>query len=296
MTTFQKIIKYGAIAFGVYLCVIIISAIIFTLTTIFGITIGISQLGENWNRRDNSTNSSSNEIIESQSYEYTDIKKLDIELSLCKFNIVVDNTLTNNLKVEIRNDSNKIYSKQSGSELRIEDDTLTSMDFFKSKNIVPEVIISIPNNYEFEIADIKVNINESNVEKLYGKNVKIETGGGRVIVKEVVANELNIEGGAGEIIVENSKAERLDFEAGVGNAEITTEVTNRADINSAVGRLELNLLGNKENYMIIPSVGIGAVTVDNEKAVSKNVIGSGNQRISIDAGVGEVVVNFIENV
>lgn len=294
MTTFQKIIKYGAIAFGIYLCVIIISAIIFTLTTIFGITLGISQLEENWNSRDDSTNSSSNEIIESQSYDYTDIKKLDVELSLCKFNVVVDNTLTNNLKVEIRNDSNKIYSKQSGSELRIEDETLTSMDFFKSNDIVPEVIISIPDNYEFEVADIKVNINESNIEKIYGKKVKIETGGGRVVIKDIVANELDIEGGAGEIIVENLKVEILDFEAGIGNAEVTAEITNRADIDSGVGRLELNLLGNKDNYMIIPSVGIGAVTVDNEKAVSKNVIGSGSQKISIDAGVGEVVVNFAQ--
>ena len=294
MTTFQKIIKYEAIAFGIYLCVIIISAIIFTLTAIFGITIGISQLEESWNNSNDIVNSGSNEIIESQSYDYTDIKKLDVELSLCKFDIVVDNTLTNNLKVEIRNGSNKIYSEQSGSNLKIEDDTITSMDFFKSRNIVPEIIISIPDNYEFESADIKVSINESNIEQLYGKKVKIETGGGRVVIKDIVADELDIEGGAGEIIVENSRAERLDFEAGVGNAEITTEVMNRADIDSGVGKLELNLLGNRDNYMIIPSVGIGAVIVDNEKAVSKNVIGSGNQKISIDAGVGEVVVNFAQ--
>ena len=294
MTTFQKIIKYGAIAFGIYLCGIIISAIIFTLTAIFGITIGISQLEESWNNSNDIVNSNSNEITESQSYDYTDIKKLDVELSLCKFDIVVDNTLTNNLKVEIRNGSNKIYSEQSGSNLKIEDDTITSMDFFKSRNIVPEIIISIPDNYEFESADIKVTINESNIEQLYGKKVKIETGGGRVVIKDIVADELDIEGGAGEIIVENSRAERLDFEAGVGNAEITTEVMNRADIDSGVGKLELNLLGNRDNYMIIPSVGIGAVIVDNEKAVSKNVIGSGNQKISIDAGIGEVVVNFAQ--
>ena len=145
-----------------------------------------------------------------------------------------------------------------------------------------------------DLNNMVCNINESNIEKIYGNKVKIETGGGRVVIKNIVANELDIEGGAGEIIVENLKAEILDFEAGIGNAEVTAEITNRADIDSGVGRLELNLLGNKDNYMIIPSVGIGAVTVDNEKVVSKNVIGSGNQKISIDAGVGEVVVNFAQ--
>ena len=65
----------------------------------------------------------------------------------------------------------KFILSKVGSNLKIEDDTITSMDFFKSRNIVPEIIISIPDNYEFESADIKVTINESNIEQLYGKKV-----------------------------------------------------------------------------------------------------------------------------
>ena len=44
MTPLQKIIKYGAIAFGTYLSVVIIGCIIFAITAIFGITVGI----EHW--------------------------------------------------------------------------------------------------------------------------------------------------------------------------------------------------------------------------------------------------------
>ena len=47
MTTLQKIIKYGAIAFGTCLSFIIISSIIVVFTTIFGITIGIEQWQSN---------------------------------------------------------------------------------------------------------------------------------------------------------------------------------------------------------------------------------------------------------
>ena len=37
MTSLQKIIKYGAIAFGFYLVFVILSAIIFSITAVFGI-------------------------------------------------------------------------------------------------------------------------------------------------------------------------------------------------------------------------------------------------------------------
>jgi len=42
MTSLQKVIKYGAMAFGFYLVFVIISAIVFGITTIFGISFGIN--------------------------------------------------------------------------------------------------------------------------------------------------------------------------------------------------------------------------------------------------------------
>ena len=42
MTPLQKGIKYGAIAFGFYLVFVILSAIIYGITAIFGISIGIN--------------------------------------------------------------------------------------------------------------------------------------------------------------------------------------------------------------------------------------------------------------
>lgn len=285
MTTFQKIIKYAAIAFGAYLCVMIISAIILGITTIFGITAGINAIEE--------STYNNTEIIESANYEYTNIEKLDIELGMCKLNIKNDDTLTDKIKVEMKNTSDKIYCKQTGNELKIEDDKNVSINFFKNRDTVPEITIYIPENQTFTNVDLDVSINDSNIEKINGNKVKIKAGSGRCIVKDILAKELEVEGGAGEFIIENSKTEKLDLEAGIGNTIITTEILNVADIDSGVGRLELNLLGNKENYTIKPSVGIGGVTVDNEKTENNKVIGNGSQRVSIDAGVGEVVVNFI---
>lgn len=269
MTTFQKIIKYAAIAFGAYLCVIIISAIVLAITTIFGITIGMNTIEESFNN-------SNQEVIKSLNYEYIGIEKLDFELGMCKLNIQNDETLTDKIKVEMKNTSDKMYCKQNGNELKIEDDKNVSMNFFKSRNIVPEITIYIPENQEFVNVDLNVSINDVNIEKLTAEKAKIETGGGRCIIKDITAKQLDIEGGAGETIIENSKADKLELDAGVG-------------------RLELNLLGSKEKYMIRPSVGIGGIIVDNQSVENKKTIGNGDRRINIDAGVGEVVVNFIEN-
>lgn len=288
MTTFQKIIKYGAIAFGAYLCVIIISAIILAITTIFGITVGMNAIEESFNNNNQT-------VIESVNYEYTGIEKLNIELGICKLNIQNDETLTDKIKVEMKNTSNKMYCKQLGNELKIDDDKNVSINFLKNRNIVPEITIYIPQNQEFENVDLNVSINDVNIEKLNAKKAKIETGGGRCIIKNIITEQLDIEGGAGETIVENSKTNRLELDAGIGSTIITAEILDTADINSGVGRLELNLLGSKENYMIKPSVGIGGVVVDNQRAENEKIIGNGNQKVKIDAGIGEVAVNFIEN-
>lgn len=288
MTTFQKIIKYAAIAFGAYLCVIIISAIVLAITTIFGITIGMNTIEESFNN-------SNQEVIKSLNYEYIGIEKLDFELGMCKLNIQNDETLTDKIKVEMKNTSDKMYCKQNGNELKIEDDKNVSMNFFKSRNIVPEITIYIPEKQEFVNVDLNVSINDVNIEKLTAEKAKIETGGGRCIIKDITAKQLDIEGGAGETIIENSKADKLELDAGVGSTVITTEILNVADIDAGVGRLELNLLGSKEKYMIRPSVGIGGIIVDNQSVENKKTIGNGDRRINIDAGVGEVVVNFIEN-
>lgn len=288
MTTFQKIIKYGAIAFGAYLCVMIISAIILAITTIFGITVGMNAIEESFNNNNQT-------VIESVNYEYIGIEKLNIELGMCKLNIQNDETLTDKIKVEMKNTSDKMYCKQNGNELKIEDDKNVSINFLKNRNIVPEITIYIPQNQEFENVDLNVSINDVNIEKLNAKKAKIETGGGRCIIKNIITEQLDIEGGAGETIVENSKTNRLELDAGIGSTIITAEILDTADINSGVGRLELNLLGSKENYMIRPSVGIGGVVIDNQRVEKEQMIGNGNQKINIDAGIGEVVVNFMEN-
>ena len=68
MTAFQKVIKYLAIAFAIYLIIMIVG-VIFSL---FAVIIGL----EKW------SNSSNQEIVEHNITEYSNVEKLDIK---CKY-------------------------------------------------------------------------------------------------------------------------------------------------------------------------------------------------------------------
>ena len=284
MTTFQKIIKYGAIAFGIYLCIIIITAIISVITGLVGITWGIEAI-QNHVAVDN-RGEENQTLIAENSYEFTDIEKWNIDLNICKLTIKTGEKL----KVETTNVSDKFYCNQIGKELKIKDDKLNT-NLFNSE-LTPEVTIYLPENQEFKEVELDVSINDCEIEKINAKEISIKTGGGKCVIKDLKSEDLDLETGAGESIVEKAIANKLDLESGIGKTQVTLEVLDVADIDSGVGSLEVNLLGNKENYMIEPSVGLGSLTIDNERAENNKIVGNGNRKIEINAGIGELIVNF----
>lgn len=170
MTPFQKVIKYGAIAFGIYLCIIILSAIIITFTAIFGITMGIEFIQNNFSASESSQNT-----INEASYEYSEVKKLNIDLNICKLDIKSGDTL----KVETLNVSDEFYCNQNGKELKIKDDKIANMNLFNNENITPQVIIYIPEDLKFDEVDIETDINEVNIDKINSDKIDIKTGAGK---------------------------------------------------------------------------------------------------------------------
>ena len=239
MTTFQKIVKYGALIFAGYLCLMIISGIVVGITAIFGITTGIEMLEENANA----------EMITTWEQEYSDITEMDIDLSLCKLDIRKGDTL----KVNVADVSNKFKCEASGSKLKIEDKRL-NRNFLNINNITPTVIIYVPENMQFEKVDIDTGVNDTNIEYL--------------------------------------KTDKLNVDMGVGKVILTSEIMKNADIECGVGKLELNLVGKPEDYKINAEAGLGNFEIAGQKVSNHQTFGNGNSLIKIEAGIGEVIVNF----
>lgn len=279
MTSLQRVIKYGAIAFGFYLVFIIISAIIIGITAIFGISLGINTY---------KSHSSQDSVVASFNENFDGVNNLDIKLDVSKLNIKNGD----GFRVEVINPTNEFYCKMNGDTLKIKDNRKDFTWFDFSDDVIPEITIYIPEDQNLEKIELEAGVNESYIEKLSANRINIQTGVGKFVADDIVADVFKIDGGAGETKIVSSEVGKLELDAGVGKFAINSEVLEEAKIEAGVGQLIINLKGDKDNYKVKTSTGLGSLLVDGKKASDGQVIGDGNSYVQVEAGVGEVQVNF----
>lgn len=280
MSALQKVIKYGAIAFGFYLVFVILSAIISAIIAIFGISVGIDAY------KTYSSNNEAGVVAFDETYE--NVNNMNIKLDVSKLNIKTGDKF----RVEVTNPTNEFYCKMEGNTLKIRDKR-SGFNFLNfTDEVIPEIVIYIPENQELKDIKIENGVNESYIQKLVAEEIDIETGVGKFIISDLKADVLNINGGAGEAVLERSTVNRLKLEAGVGKFVINSEIKKEAQVEAGVGQLIINLQGGKDKYKVKTSTGLGGLFVDNEKVGDDQVIGDGDSYIKVEAGVGEVRVNF----
>ena len=278
MTSFQKVIKYGAIAFAVYLCFMIISIIIGTITAIFGITVGMERF----------ENSNNEAMITKWEQEYSDITSLDIDLKVCKLAIKKGDTL----KVTASEVSDKFNCKVEGKKLKIEDEDYHTHFFHHIEDVKSQITIFIPENINFDEVTIETGVNETNIEYLKTDKLNLEMGVGKYQIDSFSAKYAKIKAGAGEANIANSDVEELKLDGGIGRLSFTGKITKTADVECGVGELDINLIGKVSDYQVKAETGLGNFKVDGQKVSDKQTIGSGDVTIKVEAGVGETVVNF----
>lgn len=284
MKPFQKVIKYGAIAFGLYLCFIIISAIVFIITTVSGIFLGANTLKQY---------QYDNKKVEISSFEekYDEIQNLNIELDASELVVKTGEEF----KIEVHNVTNKFYSKLEGNTLKIRDNRSGIKLFNISEENVPEIILYIPQDCQFDNVKIEAGINETYIENIKAKEIKIDTGIGKFTIDNIQSDYLNIDGGAGETIINNAKLNKIDLDIGVGKFVINIDDVENAKVEAGIGQLILNINQNKEDYKINAETGIGNLLIDGQNVKGDTSIGTGNKYIKVEAGVGEIQVNFLQN-
>lgn len=284
MTPLQKVIKYGAIAFGFYLVFVILNVIISVIVAIFGISVGINTY--------KSYTTQEETVISSFEDTFEGVNNLNIKLDVSKLTIKNGDEF----KVEVNNPTDEFYCKMDGNTLKIKDERSNINVFnFSNNDVIPEIILYIPQTQELNNIEIKAGVNETYIEKLIADEVDIETGVGKFVIEDIKANTANISGGAGDVEIKKSTFSELNLEVGVGKFVINTEVLEEAKIDAGVGQLIVNLEGNKENYKVKTSTGLGNLLVDGNKAGDNQIIGDGNSYIEVEAGVGEVKINFLED-
>ena len=282
MTPFQKIIKYGAIAFAVYLCIMIISGSIMAMTVIFGITMGMEKIQDN--------KDSQNVVTTKWSQEYNEVANLEIDLDYCQLEIKQGDIL----KVEtIDLADNKFVSELKEDTLIIQNKN-TNRKWYQWENFVPKVTIYIPKDYELEKIQLRTGASETKIENLKCQRLDIRMGAGKYTINSITAKNAKIEAGAGETTIKDSEFESLKLSGGLGKITVTSKILKDADMDCGVGRVELNLIGTMQDYKIKPSTGLGNFMMNNNPVHDEEIMGEGDVLIQVEAGVGETVINLVE--
>lgn len=296
MTTVQKIIKYLALAFAMFIIVTIVSSILFGVY-IFGSIIGLVKWEDedykplvemaigtynNSSIFDNGSNINNDNINDNNTniINISDITVLKLDIGAVNLQIKKGDTL----KVESNNEY--ISCKQNHNEFIIKEKTRTLFNINNKNN---DLILYVPSDMIFDKVNLEAGAGKIEIESLKAKDLDFKLGAGKVTINElIVSNRAKIDGGAGKTEILSGEINNLDFELGIGENKINAKLTGKNELEAGVGSVKIRLTDGTENYTIKAEKGIGSITIDG-KGVSDDVeYGNGDTYIKIHGGVGSI--------
>lgn len=278
MTTAQKVIKYLALAFSELLIITIISTILsggYIMLSAFGLI--------------HPSNSHITENLKVISSEVKEVATLKIELSCTNLKIKTGDSF----KVETNNP--RISFEEKNGSVKIKEKTL---NWFIKNNEVSDLIIYIPENMiDIDETKIEAGAGKINIEQLNTQGLYLELGAGDVHIENLIATgETKIDGGVGKTELKSCEINNLKANLGIGEFVFSGTLTGKSKINSGIGAVRINLMDDKKNYTIDVSKGLGNVTLDGQKLEMDRVYGTGENDLDIDGGIGEIKIDFKEEI
>lgn len=272
MKSAQKIIKYVAIAFALFIIINIFSAILFGLN-IFADILGLTN-----------NNVVSTQEMTNLDFENNDISSLKIKLEVSNLIIKTGDSL----KAESNNKD--IKCRQQNNQLIIEEN---DHNWFSNKNNKGQTIVYIPEEMILDKAYIETGAGKLEIEELNAKELLLKIGVGKVEIKDLeVLEKTKIEGGVGKVAILDSELNNLNLNVGVGKFELSTKLTGKNKIEAGIGKLDINLADEIENYMIDVQKGIGSIKIDGKSVEDNTKHGSGDVIIDVEGGIGSIDINL----
>lgn len=265
MTTTQKIIKYLAIAFAIFLIVSIIGGV-FGAVGIFGGFFSKKQT-----------------VSEMQTYSVTeDIKYLDIDISAARIDIKIGDSFSveSNIKnLQVVQKSNRLVIKQEKSAKIIGADKLNDA----------EITLFIPAKTVFNEVDISTAAGKLTVDSITSSILDLELGAGSATINTLsILGSADIDGGAGQINILSGAINNLDLDMGVGQLNLTSALRGNCSFDCGVGEVNVTLIGTSDDYRLSLEKGIGKIYVDDSTISKTDIIGAGPNHVKIDGGVGTI--------
>lgn len=266
MTTTQKVIKYIAMAFSIFLIVSIISGVL----KLLGLLLFVTEV-------DGTTEEITGYTVSEN------IDELEIEIAAAEFTISTGDELT------VESNLKDLTVKEDNGVLKITERRHATINY--NRKALLNVII--PENITFDEVSIVTGAGKVSVDTLSAEELHLKLGAGTVNIKELNAySEAQIEGGAGNVTIESGTLCDLDMELGVGEANITASLEGDSEINQGVGSANLILTGDRDEYSVHVEKGIGNIKIDGENASNDSVYGHGDNEVEVKGGIGEINISF----
>lgn len=230
MNTAQKIVKYFAIGFAIFLIVSIFSAVIYG---ILGIATTIKLIDDH----------SSAEV------ECKDVEERCLQINLGFSSLTIKKG--ENLSVDTKND--KVNIEENGSRLIITEKGRHLFDNYNDR----EVTILVPEDMEFEKVAISGGAGNIYVEKLYAKTLEMALGVGETRIDALETDNAKISTGIGELQINlMSSADKYEVKVskGIGNIRFNGSSVSKnstlgsgskkLDISGGIGAINITTFGN----------------------------------------------------
>ena len=264
MTTAQKIIKYLALAFAIFLSVSIITGICGALYSV------------SYFFRGNTADEMTEYVIGNN------FTSLSVNISAAELEIKTGE------KFGIETNHRYLTYKENGEILEINE----TRPFFTSHSGM-KVILTIPEENVFDYADINAGAGSVKIDDLRANSLKIELGAGELKARRLDASDkAEIDGGAGSVTISGGCLNNADIDMGVGELNLTSELSGKSSIDYGVGETNLVLIGEEDDYKIELDKGVGEAWLAGRKMSDDSVYGAGENFIEIDGGIGELSITF----
>ncbi|BCJ93150.1 hypothetical protein acsn021_07190 [Anaerocolumna cellulosilytica] len=279
MNEFQKVIKYCAMAFAIFLTVTIIGGIAAGIISVTGAI---------------STRTSTETIDYDENFEA--VKSLYVENGVGNFTVKAGTGTTVQVVAENVSEDFTVDKNFSG-ELKIKS-KFNFWNFLGGKNAFnnnSKITVYLPEGFEADRVKIEAGAGNVNIEELDTQRLEIEAGAGDINGLGIIAGKVSLDGGVGEITLEDVDLSDVDMDAGVGNISIEGYLRGESEINAGIGNVSLDIYGSSDDYNIKVDKGLGNVTINGQNHSSLNWNNrTAKNSLDIDGGVGNIDISFKE--
>lgn len=283
MSSFQRLIKYLAIAFAVLLAIGIIS---FMVNVVYGVVTFAS------GARFRSDNNDYRTIDFDETF--TGVTGLNIDNSTGTLGIELGDTFRvegknvfEGFKAEVDRDGTlKISDNESGFRF-----WGFRFNGFNSPN--SKITVYVPADFVAEKVRIETGAGAVNLEDITTNYLYISAGAGNINGRNLKADKVKVEGGVGSIRLSNVTFENTSFNCGVGSVYISGVLLKENRFDCGVGGVELELTGNIDDYDLDIESGVGQVRVNGKKIEeAEHTNRLAKNSIEVDGGVGSVRIDI----